>query len=279
MPKIRLSSQKFRCLFCGSGFLDMHSLQEHVRNCKQGREPNAQDKEKVMCEYCPRLFGRMADLRRHIRRMHGMVTETVTTSGLTVTTPELTVTTSNLPVTTRSVIDLGLDVSSDELGSDPDISFEDDTSVSTKSETVAATGDHPMIQDPPILQIPPVMRKPTKPALITSGKKTTSLSFGIGQKIVARGVSTTASVRTPIVATEPQEITLCTSASDMRRVIVPSSTKTSETASSTSRDYGVQCTLERSRVEHHRLIETVKVFKENGADVTRKEVHETRWVE
>ena len=32
-------------------------------------------------------------------------------------------------------------------------------------------------------------------------------------------------------------------------------------------------------VEHHVVIETVKSYKENGTDVTRKEIHERRRVE
>ena len=56
-------------------------------------------------------------------------------------------------------------------------------------------------------------------------------------------------------------------------------TVTTATASFSTRDFGIQCSMDRSRVEHHKVVETVKVFKEGDAEVTTKEVHETRWVE
>ena len=45
-----------------------------------------------------------------------------------------------------------------------------------------------------------------------------------------------------------------------------------------TRDFGIQCGMDRSRVEHHKVVETVKVFKDGDTKVTTKEDHETRWV-
>ena len=109
----------------------------------------------------------------------------------------------------------------------------------------------------------------------------TGKSFDFGEKIVTADVETTASVRSPVFQTETEILPEFTCDTYVGHVICtrPTVTVTTATASFNVREYGVQCNMERSRVEHHRIIETTKVFKENGADVTRKEVHETRWVE
>ena len=76
-PKIRYSSQRYRCLYCGIGFWEMSR----------------------MSEYCSKLFGRMSNLCRHIRRTHTQITEN--TLAVSVAVP------STLPC--------------DEFGPDPDI--------------------------------------------------------------------------------------------------------------------------------------------------------------
>ena len=50
---------------------------------------------------------------------------------------------------------------------------------------------------------------------------------------------------------------------------------TTATASFSWREFGIQCSMDSSRVENHKVVETVKVFKEGDAEVTTKEVNET----
>lgn len=45
----------------------------------------------------------------------------------------------------------------------------------------------------------------------------------------------------------------------------------------TKRSCGVQVSF--IRIEHHRIVETVKEFKEEDTEVTSKEAHETKWAD
>ena len=49
--------------------------------------------------------------------------------------------------------------------------------------------------------------------------------------------------------------------------------------SGTRANMGIQFSMVKGKVEHHRTVETVRTFKENRADVTRKEIYESRWIE
>lgn len=247
----------------------MKSLQEHVRTCQQQRQEKTQkvaEGREQMCEFCSKMFCKMSDLRRHIRRSHQFVPETPSEPSVTTSVMKCV-----LPVTSSGE-ELGSVVSMDELGSDPEIELVADEpaseALSTPADDIAT------------------IRKPTRPVPVVCGKKPrlslvsfTGQSFDFGEKIVTSDVETSASVRSPVIQTEilPE----FTSDTYIRHVICtrPTVTVTTATASFNVREYGVQCNMERSRVEHHRIIETTKVYKENGADVTRKEVHETRWVE
>ena len=178
-PKIRYSSQRYRCLYCGIGFWEMSGLQEHVRDCKREQEKAVPERQKSdvgiqesrtnMCEYCSKLFGRMSDLRRHMRRTHTQITEN--TSAVSIAVP------STLPC--------------DELGPDSDI------------EILAEDGD---FSPTPIESV--IKRKPTRPPPVVSGLKAplvslTGQSFDFGDKIVTNNVTTmpskTVTVETTIV--------------------------------------------------------------------------------
>ena len=133
----------------------------------------------------------------------------------------------------------------------------------------------------------PIVRKRTKPAPVVSGKKLKlpllSLSwkpFDFGEKVVASDNKSTASVL--VVRSEPETLPVNTSEANSKDVscCTPITvTVTMATASFSTRDFGIQCSMDRSIVEHHKVIETVKVVKEGETEVTIKEVHETRWVE
>ena len=105
MGKVRFSSQPYRCLFCGCGFLDMKSLQEHLRSCKRQAQKEVPDRD-CLCEYCPKMFGRLSDLSRHIRRVHNLVPKA----------PTATCSSADDKDTTA--------LSVDELGPDPEIELE-----------------------------------------------------------------------------------------------------------------------------------------------------------
>ena len=260
MGKVRFSSQPYRCLFCGCGFWDMKSLQEHLRSCKRQAQKEAPDRD-CLCEYCPKMFGGLSALSRHVRRVHKCEPKAPS---------EPTATVSVLPVTS-SAEELEADAPLDELGSDPDIELVADE---VTPKILVTTADDI-----------PTVRKRTKPAPVVSGKKLKlpllSLAgkpFNFGEKVVVSDDKSTASV--PIVRSEPE--TLPVNSSETRDVscCTPTTfTVTTATASYSSRDFGIQCSMDRSRVEHHKVVETVKVFKEGDAEVTTKEVHETRWVE
>ena len=50
----------------------MKSLQEHLRSCKRQVQKEVPDCG-CLCEYCPKMFGRLSDLSRHITRVHNLV--------------------------------------------------------------------------------------------------------------------------------------------------------------------------------------------------------------
>ena len=52
--KVRYSSQPYRCLYCGCGFWDMESLQEHLRHCTRQLQLEAPQcpERSIMCEFC-----------------------------------------------------------------------------------------------------------------------------------------------------------------------------------------------------------------------------------
>lgn len=115
----------------------------------------------------------------------------------------------------------------------------------------------------------PTIRKRTTPDPISSGKKrkVTLLSgsgkpFDFGKKVTTTGIETTCSIKVPMLQTGRN--------TQDQPAVRTSGTKT---------DMGTQCSMAKRKVEHHRVVETVRTFKENGADVTRKETHESRWVE
>ena len=214
-----------------------------------------------LCECCPKTFSSMSDLCRHMRRAHKFKPKKPS---------EPTATLSVLPVTS-SAEELEAGAPLDELGSDPDIELVADE---VTPKILVTTADDI-----------PTVRKRTKPAPVVSGKKLKlpflSLAgkpFDFGEKVVVSDDKSMASV--PIVRSEPE--TLPVNSSETRDVscCTPTTvTVTTATASYSSRDFGIQCSMDRSRVEHHKVVETVKVFKEGDAEVTTKEVHETRWVE
>ena len=208
MGKVRFSSQPYRCLFCGCGFWDMKSLQEHLRSCKRQAQKEVPDRD-CLCEYCPKMFGRLSDLSRHIRRVHNLVPKA----------PTATCSSADDKDTTA--------LSVDELGPDPEIELE--------AENVQE-------QDKVMLEAE-ISRKPTQPDPVFSGKK---------RKILTE---------------EPSDLSAKVS-----------STGTDKMKMDTN-EIGIQCSIEIGKVEHHVVIETVKSYKENGTDVTRKETHERRWVE
>ena len=51
-------------------------------------------------------------------------------------------------------------------------------------------------------------------------------------------------------------------------------TVTMATESFRVREMGVQCYVGKNRVNHHQVVETVKVFKEGDAEVTTKRRHD-----
>ena len=215
-----------------------------------------------LCECCPKTFSSMSDLLRHMRRAHKFEPKKPS---------EPTATLSVLPVTS-SAEELEAGAPLDELGSDPDIEL--------VADEVAPKILVTMADDIP------TVRKRTKPAPVVSGKKLKlpllSLSgkpFDFGEKVVASDKSA-ASVLD--VRSEPEILPVNTSEANSKDVSCctpATATVTTATASFSTRDFGIQCSMDRSRVEHHKVVETVKVFKEGDAEVTTKEVHETRWVE
>ena len=46
------------------------------------------------------------------------------------------------------------------------------------------------------------------------------------------------------------------------------------TASFRVREIGVQCNVGKSRVNHHKVVETVNIFKEGDAEVTTKDTQD-----
>ena len=108
------------------------------------------------------------------------------------------------------------------------------------------------------------------PLLSLSGKP-----FDFGEKVVASDNKSTASVLD--VRSKPETLHVNTSEANFKDVscCTPITvTVTRATSSFSTRDFGIQCNMGRSRVEHHKVIETVKVVKEGETEVTTKEVHE-----
>lgn len=226
----------------------MAELQEHVRDCKRDTKKVApeskmsklegQEERTKMCEYCPKLFVKMADLRRHIRRMHTSVTCT-----------------SSAAISTAT----------DELGSDPDVEIFAESEVSDQNTSID------------------IARKPTRPLPVVSGTKLSLVSlsgqsFNFGDKVVTDNISTVSGKVTSdtYMSLEKQKSNMSTITA-----VKPSAVKTSETpmTESSKRSYGVQVNMERIKVEHHKVVETVRMFKEGDTQVTRKEMHETKWTE
>ena len=211
MGQVRFSSQPYRCLFCGCGFWDMKSLQEHLRSCKRQAQKEVPDRD-CLCEYCLKMFGRLSDLSRHIRRVHNLVPKAPTATCSSAYDKDTTA------------------LSVDELGPDPEIELE--------AENVQE-------QDKVMLEAE-ISRKPTQPDPVFSGKK---------RKILTE---------------EPSDLSA--------KVSKDSPTGTDKMKMDTN-EIGIQCSIKIGKVEHHVVIATVKSYKENRTDVTRKETHKRRWVE
>ena len=90
-----------------------------------------------------------------------------------------------------------------------------------------------------------------------SGKK---LKFP-DEKVVASDTKSMASV--PVVQSEPETLLMFSSCT------ATTVTVTMDSASFSTRYFGIQCSMDRSRVEHHKVIETVKVFKKGDAEVSQ----------
>ena len=231
------------------------------RDCKREPEKAVPERQKSdvgipeaptnMCEYCSKLFGRMSDLRRHIRRTHTQVIEYI--SAVSVAVPST--------------------LSCDELGPDPDI------------EILAEDGDF----SPTPMELESVIkRKPTRPPPVVSGLKAplvslTGQSFDFGDKIMAKNITTvlskTVTVETAIVP-ERKKHKIAGEIKSLEQPVISSAAAVSDSVTATGkvgkRSYGVQVNF--SKIEHHRVVETVKVYKEGDAEITKKEVHE-RFVE
>ena len=71
---MRYASQQFSCLLCGCGFWDMP------------REVTVQPERPCMCEFCSKIFRKLAGLNRHIKRVHQMHPKMKTGPAVTTTT-------------------------------------------------------------------------------------------------------------------------------------------------------------------------------------------------
>ncbi|MCG7878902.1 MAG: hypothetical protein N0C90_21600 [Candidatus Thiodiazotropha endolucinida] len=240
----------------------MKSLQEHLRKCKKQmpQEVSVQPERPAMCEYCSNMFVKLSDLNRHIKRTHPMHSNVK--SG-----PVVTTATCSYQQASAKDRDDDVNTNVDELGSDPDIELNDDMNdpVTSVEESVSSEPE-----------IHPPIRKQTKPDPVISGKKRkiplltfSGKPFDFGECVVTSGIETTSCIKTPIVPIKKSSHNSGSAES------VPTSTMTVDN----KREFGVQCSMGKGKVEHHLVVETVKTYKEKGADVTRKEVHETRWVE
>ena len=88
--------------------------------------------------------------------------------------------------------------------------------------------------------------------------------FDFGEKVTTTGVETTISIMAPVVQKGSVEVK-----TQDQPVVGTSGTRA---------NMGIQCSMVKGKVEHHRAVETVRTFKENRVDVTRKEIHESRWI-
>lgn len=120
MGKVHYSSQAYRCYYCGSGFLEMKHLQEHLRKCKQQLQLEAPQcpERSIMCEFCSKMFSKLPDLNRHIKRIHQLFSAKVPS------TAETTATCTNPEVINDQQAG-EVDTTTDDLGSDPGIQLRD----------------------------------------------------------------------------------------------------------------------------------------------------------
>ena len=112
----------------------MKSLQEHVRTSQQQWQEKTQkiaEGREQMCAFCSKMFDRMSDLRRHIRRSHQFVSETPSEPSVTTSAMKRA-----LPVASSGE-ELGSVASMDELGSDPEIELVADEPISVAQSTSA----------------------------------------------------------------------------------------------------------------------------------------------
>ena len=231
----------------------MKALQEHLRDCKKQRQQKdpEQPERSYMCEFCSKLFPKLADLNRHIKRVHEAKPCTATVTKIPPAQSCSNDMHTNVPTTTVN-----------DLGSDPDIGFDEVINPVTSNQESTSESD-------------PTSRKPTRPEL-PIGTKKRKLSFDLGQKVIASGTETTTSIEAPVLHAKKYPVT----SSESRKVTIKLPTATVSRANDGNiNEAGVQCSIGTSLVEHHRIIETVRTYKENDADVTQKEVHETRWWE